>query len=128
MEALTKDQYMSLVGPESGVVLLDFWAERCGPCRLLKPLLQELSGEYTWKANFYAVDVDSEWDLATQFWIRSIPTVIIFVNGVLKDKVIWVNPKESYKEKIDMYLVEPTSVPVITDSIVDNVVSDDNMN
>lgn len=115
MEALTKNQYMSLVGPESGVVLLDFRAEWCGPCRLLKPQLQELSWEYVWKANLYAVDVDSEWDLAMQFGIRSIPTVIIFVNGIIKDKIVWVNPKELYKEKVDSYLAELESSPKLGD-------------
>lgn len=105
MEALTKDQYIDRVGPESGVVVLDFRAEWCGPCKALKPKLVELSGEYTWKVSFYAVDVDSEPDLTTQFGIRSIPTVIIFVNGEMKEKIIGINPKESYREKLDSYMV-----------------------
>lgn len=124
MNALTKEQYLTLVGSDSGVVLLDFRAERCGPCRILKPQLQELSGDYVWKVNFYAVDVDSEWDLAAQFGIRSIPTVIIFVNGVMKDKIVWVNPKELYAEKLNEYLVPSPWVSSSDDVSSESLASD----
>lgn len=106
MQALTQSDFMTKVGQDSGIVLLDFRAERCGPCRILKPQLQDLSHSFVGKVNFYAVDVDSEWDLAMQFAIRSIPTVMIFVNGQIKDKIIGVQPIEAYAEKLHQYANE----------------------
>lgn len=106
MQALTQSDFMTKVGQDSGIVLLDFRAEWCGPCRILKPQLQDLSHSFGAKANFYAVDVDSEWDLAMQFAIRSIPTVMIFVNGQMKDKIVGVQPIEVYAEKLNQYSSE----------------------
>jgi len=60
MKDLTLKDFPIMVGEESGVVLLDFWAERCGPCMMLKPQLEQLSKDYAGKAEFYKVDTDSE--------------------------------------------------------------------
>ena len=104
MKSLTWKEFPSLISSTSGVVLVDFWAARCAPCRILKPQLEELSQKYKDTVSFYALDTDSEPDLAMQFGIRSIPTVIIFVNGEMKDKIVWVQPMISYTEKIDAHL------------------------
>ncbi len=111
MQSLTQSDFMTKVGQDSSIVLLDFWAERCGPCRILKPQLQDLSHSFAGKANFYAVDVDSEWDLAMQFAIRSIPTVMIFVNGQMKDKIVGVQQIEVYAEKLHQYANELNTIP-----------------
>lgn len=103
MQAITNEKFTSLVGQGSGVVLVDFWAPRCGPCLIIKPELEKLGVEMSAKATFYACNVDEEGDLSMQFGIRSIPTVMIFVNGELKEKIVGVNPIHVYKEKIEQY-------------------------
>lgn len=103
MKAVTTTEFATLVGKDSGVVLVDFWAVRCEPCKILKPQLEQLSTTYTWKVSFYGVDVDEEGDLAMQFGIRSIPTVMIFVNWEMKDKIVWVQPLSIYSEKLNTY-------------------------
>ncbi|HMY80397.1 MAG TPA: thioredoxin [Candidatus Absconditabacterales bacterium] len=106
MNALTGNEFAHNVGPESGVVLVDFWAEWCGPCRMLTPLLEEISKKYASKATFYKVNVDQEGELSMQFAIRSIPTVIIFHNGVQKERLVGVQPEIAYTEKIDALIKE----------------------
>jgi thioredoxin 1 len=80
MQAIITSEFASLVGQDSGVVLVDFWAVWCGPCMVLKPQLEQMSHQYAGKVSFYGVDVDKESDLSMQFGIRSIPTVMVFVN------------------------------------------------
>lgn len=104
MKTLTWQNFSSVVSTTSGIVLVDFRAERCAPCRILKPQLEGLSEQYKDTVSFYALDTDSEPDLTMQFGIRSIPTVIIFVNGEMKDKIVWVQPLISYTEKLDAHL------------------------
>ena len=98
--------FSTLVGAGTGVVLLDFWAERCGPCMMLKPLLENLSMDYAGKAEFYKVDTDTEGELSMQFSIRSIPTVILFVDGEVKEKIIWVQGADVYKQKLDQLITD----------------------
>lgn len=104
MKDLTLKDFPAMVGNTSGVVLLDFWAERCGPCMMLKPQLEQLSKDYAGKAEFYKVDTDVEGELSMQFSIRSIPTVIIFKNGEVKEKIVGVQSIETYKEKLNQLI------------------------
>lgn len=66
---------------KSGVVMVDFWAEWCGPCKMAGPIIDDLSNEYTGKAVMAKVDVDAEPELASKFGVMSIPTVILFKDG-----------------------------------------------
>ena len=75
-----------------GIVLVDFSASWCGPCKMLAPLLEELSSEIT-DVEFYKIDVDSESELAQKFNVMSIPTLILFKDGKLIDRVMGFNPK-----------------------------------
>ena len=84
-----------------GVVLLDFWASWCGPCKMLAPVLDELSEETSVK--ICKVDVDSNNELAGQFRIRSIPTILIFRNGEKIDEMVGFKSKEELKAKLATY-------------------------
>ena len=77
-------------------VLVDFWAEWCGPCRVLGPVIESLSGEYDGRAKVAKVDVDANQQVAMQFGIRSIPTVILFDKGQIVDTFVGVRPKSDY--------------------------------
>lgn len=85
-------------------VLVDFWAQWCGPCRSVAPVLEELSNEYEGKAVIGKVNVDEENELAQKFRIMSIPTVILFNKGEIVEKVIGARTKKDYAAMIDKYL------------------------
>ena len=85
-------------------VLVDFWAEWCGPCRMLGPIIEELSSEYVGKAIIGKVDVDSNQQFAAQYGVRNIPTVLIFKDGELVNRQVGVSQKNVYSEYIDALL------------------------
>jgi len=85
-------------------VLVDFWAEWCGPCRMLGPIIEELSSEYDGKAIIGKVDVDTNQQFAAQYGVRNIPTVLIFKDGELVNRQVGVSQKNVYSEYIDALL------------------------
>lgn len=85
-------------------VIVDFWAEWCPPCRRLAPVFEELSREYSGKVKFCKVNTEEEPQLAAQFGITSIPTMIIFKNGKIADSITGAYPKEMIKQRIDAAL------------------------
>jgi thioredoxin 1 len=85
-------------------VLVDFWAEWCGPCRMIAPYIEELSGEYEGKALVVKCDVDNSPVIASRFGIRNIPTVLFFKNGAVADKQIGAVAKSNYAAKLDSLL------------------------
>ncbi|WPU66817.1 thioredoxin [Peredibacter starrii] len=82
-------------------VLVDFWAEWCGPCRVLGPVLEEISGEIGTKANIVKLNVDESRDLAMKYGIRGIPTMILFKNGQVVNTLVGNQPKDVILKSID---------------------------
>tara|TARA_R110000824_G_scaffold367_1_gene2664 strand:+ start:15257 stop:15568 length:312 start_codon:yes stop_codon:yes gene_type:complete len=100
---LTKDNFEKTL-ESNKVVMVDFWAPWCGPCKMLGPTIEEIEKEYSDKAIVAKVNVDEENSLGSKFGIRGIPAVLFFKNGELIDRLQGVYPKSYYIDKINYYL------------------------
>lgn len=98
---ITDSNFEEVVLKSSKPVMVDFWAEWCGPCRMLGPIIEELSKEYEGKAVVGKVDVDSNQEFAAKFGVRNIPTVLTFNNGELVNRQVGVSSKNVYAENLD---------------------------
>ena len=101
---LTDADFDEKVKSES-LILVDFWAEWCGPCRVIAPVLEELAGDYSGRLTIGKVNVDENRQTAARFGIRSIPTLLFFRDGARVDQVIGAHPKGTLKGKIDQLLL-----------------------
>ena len=93
---ITKDNFEQEVINSDKPVLLDFWAQWCGPCRAVAPIMEELSAEFDGKAKIGKVNVDEQGELAAKFRVMSIPTVMLFKQGQLAEKVIGARSKADF--------------------------------
>lgn len=96
---ITKDNFQSEVLDYSGTVLIDFWADWCGPCRMLSPIVDEVAAENP-AIKVGKVNVDAEQELAAQFGIMSIPTLLVFKNGQKNGESVGLIPKEQVEKLI----------------------------
>ena len=85
-------------------MVLDFWGEWCGPCRMVGPIVDELATEYEGKVIIGKIDVDNNDDVVSQFGIRNIPTILFFKDGVVVNKQVGAAPKATFVAKIDALL------------------------
>jgi len=98
---LTEENFDAAIGRETGVMMVDFWAEWCGPCRAIAPVLEELARESEGKVTLAKVNVDESPGLAARYGIRSIPTVLFVKQGKVSDQVIGAVPKAKLQAKLD---------------------------
>ena len=89
---------------KNDVVLVDFWAEWCGPCRMIAPMIEELASEYAGKAVIGKLDVDNNQESSIKFGVRSIPTLLVFKNGEMVDRHVGAVPKETLSSSISSNL------------------------
>ena len=103
---VTKDDFEREVLKNRLPVLVDFWAPWCGPCRIVSPILEKLSSEYTNKLKFTKLNVDNNQEIASQYDVRGIPCMIIFNKGAEVDRVIGAYPEAELRKKIDLILAK----------------------
>jgi thioredoxin 1 len=101
---LTQDNFESEALKSSTPVLVDFWAEWCGPCKMIAPVLDELAGEYQDKIKIGKVNVDDHQGLAAQFRISSIPTLLVIKNGQVAEQMVGAKSKRDLKASLDRAL------------------------
>ena len=100
----TDDNFQSTAIDQEGVAVVDFWAEWCGPCRMITPIIEELASEYEGKAVVGKVNVDHNPNVSMKYGVRSIPTILILKNGEVVDKQVGVTTKAALSQKIEAAL------------------------
>lgn len=100
----TDSNFEEEVEKSSDPVLVDFWAEWCGPCRMVGPIVDEIADEYDGKAKVGKVDVDSNPEISVKYGIRSIPALLIFKDGEVVDQIVGAVPKAQIKKQLDSQL------------------------
>jgi thioredoxin 1 len=98
---LTQENFAQLVLQSPVPVLVDFWAEWCGPCKMIAPLLDELADEYDGKAKIGKVNIDEQQALAAEYGIRAIPTLLLFNKGQVADQIVGARSKRDFKTSLD---------------------------
>lgn len=101
---LTQANFSEQVLGVPGPVVVDFWAEWCGPCKMMAPLLDELGSEYDGRVRIGKVNIDEEQALATEYGIRAIPTLLFFKSGEVAGQIVGMASKRDLKSNIDRLL------------------------
>ena len=100
-QSITDSNFKAEIKDKKGVALIDFWAEWCGPCRMIGPIVEELSSEYKDKATIGKVNVDDNAEVTMEFGVRSIPTLLFFKDGELVDRHVGATSKKVLTDKLE---------------------------
>ena len=101
---VTDSSFKTDVLSSDKLTVVDFWAEWCGPCRAIGPVIEDLSKEYTGKINVGKVNVDHNPEVSINYGITSIPAILFFKNGQVVDKLVGAQPKSNFVKKIEQHL------------------------
>lgn len=101
---ITDSNFEEIVLKSDKPVLIDLWAEWCGPCRMVKPVIEQMATEYEGRAVIGAIDVDSNPNVTVEYGVRNIPTLLFFKGGKLVDKQVGAVPKAVLAQKLDALL------------------------
>jgi len=102
---LTRENFGTEVLKASSPVLVDFWAEWCGPCKMIGPILDELAEEYSGRIKIGKVNIDQQQELATEYGVRAIPTLLVFHQGQVADQMVGLRSKRDLKASLDRVAV-----------------------
>jgi thioredoxin 1 len=98
---LTQENFAKEVLQSASPVLVDFWAEWCGPCKMIAPVLDELADEYDGRARIGKVNIDEQQGLAAEYGVRAIPTLLVFKGGQVADQLVGARSKRDLKSSLD---------------------------
>ena len=102
---VTQENFAKEVLESAGPVLVDFWAEWCGPCKMIAPVLDELAEEYDGRAKICKVNIDEQQGLATEYGVRAIPTLLVFNHGQVAEQMVGARSKRDLKASLDRVAV-----------------------
>ncbi len=100
----TDANFQEVALDKEGVAVVDFWAEWCGPCKMIGPVIEELATDFDGKVTVGKMNVDSNKDIPMKYGVRSIPTILILKNGEIVDKHVGVTSKQALADKINAHL------------------------
>ena len=101
MQSTSSQDFISMRADSPLPMMVDFFADWCGPCQMLSPIVEELAGEYEGKVNIVKVDIDEAQEIAQEYGITSIPTILFIREGQMVDKLVGFQSKDALKEKLD---------------------------